>query len=117
MVSEDETKEKDVKYEARVAEFNAGVRKIWKVSDSLLRPYTGGGYSLVWAEWEATGLSSLSDNDKGSGIWLNGGVYWALWPSINIGFDLRYTNSDITLFSTWDNAGGTHVGVFLGYHW
>lgn len=117
LVSADDATENGVNFEGKTTEFNAGIRKVWKVSDSLMRPYLGGGYSIVTAEWETTGASSQSDNDKGSGIWLNGGLYWTLVQSFNIGLDLRYTNSDITLFSTWDDEGGVHAGLFIGYHW
>ena len=117
LLSADETTEYGINFEGETSEFNAGVRKIWKVSGSSMRPYIGGGYSLVRAEWETTGAFSQSDSDKGSGIWLNCGIYWTLLQSFNIGLDLRYTNSEITLFSTWDDAGGTHAGLFLGYHW
>lgn len=117
LVSADEVTEYGVNFEGETTEFNAGVRKIWKVSDSSMRPYIGGGYSLVRAEWETTGALSQSGDDKGSGIWLNCGIYWTLLQSFNIGLDLRYTNSEITLLSTWDDAGGAHAGLFLGYHW
>ena len=117
LTSADEVTESGIYFEGKTAELNAGVRKVWNLSGSSMRPYIGGGYSLVWADWQVIGTTSQSDNDKGSGIWLNAGMYWALGQSINIGLDLRYSNSDITLFSTWDDAGGVHAGLFLGYRW
>ena len=57
----------------------------------------------------------VSDDNNGIGIWLNGGVYWTLSQHFNLGLDLRYSQADVTLFDV--DAGGTHAGVILGYHW
>jgi hypothetical protein len=48
---------------------------------------------------------------------LNGGIYWTLNQYFNLGFDLRYTDADVTFISTDIEAGGTTAGIFLGYHW
>lgn len=36
---------------------------------------------------------------------------------ISLGFDLRYSWAEVTLFDVDGKAGGTLVGILLGYHW
>lgn len=102
--------------EGRTSEIDIGVRKIFDDHNSSVRPYIGGGLALISAEIEATNFS-ISDDDRSLGIWLNGGVYWTLNQSFNIGIDLRYSKAEVTLFNVDGEAGGTHIGLMLGYHW
>ena len=113
----DEATEFGVNVEGTTSEFDVGVRKIWEVSGSSIRPYVGGGLAFVNAEFKRTTFPTVSDDDNGTGIWLNGGVYWTLGQHFNLGLDLRYSQADVTLFGVEGEAGGTHAGVILGYHW
>jgi hypothetical protein len=106
-----------VKFEGSTSEFNAGVRKIWEVSGSSIRPFLGGGIAFVYGEFKGTNVVSVSLDDNGTGIWLDGGIYWTLGQSFNLGFDLRYSSADITLAGIEGDAGGTYAGLLLGYHW
>jgi len=115
--SYDQVTEGGIKFEGTTSEFNAGVRKIWQVSGSSVRPYIGGGLAFINAEFKGTGFNTVSDDDKGTGIWLNGGIYWTLGQHFNLGLDLRYSEADVTLFGLEGKAGGTHAGLLLGYHW
>jgi len=117
LVSADDTTESGILIEGMTSEFDIGVRKIWEVSGSPIRPYIGGGLAFVGAELKATSFGTITEDDNGTGIWLNGGVYWTLGQSFNLGLDLRYSQADVTLFGVEGEAGGTHVGVILGYHW
>jgi len=117
LVSVDETTVFGANVEAITSEFNAGVRKIWEVSGSPIRPYIGGGLAFVNAELTVTDFFTVVDDDRGTGIWLNGGVYWTLGQSFNLGLDVRYSDADVTLFGVDAKAGGTHIGLILGYHW
>ena len=117
LVSTDDTTESGVLIEGTTSEFDIGVRKIWEVSGSPIRPYIGGGLAFVGAEIKGTSFVTVTEDDNGTGIWLNGGVYWTLGQSFNLGLDLRYSQADVTLFGVEGEAGGTHVGVILGYHW
>ena len=105
------------KFEDRTSEFNVGVRKIWQVSGTSMRPYLGGGIAFVYSERERFTLVRVVDDDNGTGIWLNGGIYWTLGQSFNIGFDIRVTQADVTVFGIERDAGGTYGGLLLGYHW
>ncbi len=103
--------------EATTAELNVGVRKIWDHL-SMIRPYVGGGLAMIYAEGTVS-LAALSESvdDSSLGFWLNGGVYWALGETFNIGIDLRYSAADVTLMGEDVKAGGGHAGLILGWHW
>jgi hypothetical protein len=105
--------------EGRTTEFDIGVRKIWDAENSSIRPYIGGGLAFINAEITSTGFFSdtVSQDDSGTGIWFGGGIYWTLWQHFNLGIDLRYSQADVTLFDENIDAGGTHAGIILGYHW
>ena len=51
------------------------------------------------------------------GAWIGGGMYYAATESLNIGFDLRYSKAEVTLFDEDRDAGGFRTGVTVGYHW
>ncbi|MDA8142075.1 MAG: outer membrane beta-barrel protein [Desulfobacteraceae bacterium] len=108
-----------VNYEGKTTEFCVGVRKIFQVDKTgLFNPYIGGGLAFVRAELEQSYRSYYqSDDDTNLGIWLNGGIYFTLSQHFNIGLDLRYSKAEVTLFDTHGEAGGTHIGLILGYHW
>jgi len=117
LASVDEVTVLGVNLEASTTELDVGVRKIWEVEGSSIRPYIGGGIAFVGAEIKETSFTSLTFSDNGTGIWLNGGIYWTLGQSFNLGLDLRYTQADVTFFGEDVKAGGTHAGIILGYHW
>ncbi len=106
-----------VKLEGTTSEINLGLRKIWNVGGTSMRPYIGGGIAFVRGEFKATDLVSVSVDDNGVGLWLNGGIYWTLGQSFNLGLDLRYTRADIELLGFDVEAGGNYAGLLLGYHW
>lgn len=111
-----------VDLESYTSEIDVGVRKIWKVSGSSNRPrpYVGGGIAFVHGEILATNNATgftVTEYDNGTGVWINGGVYWTLAQHFNLGLDLRYSKAEIKLYDVDVEAGGTHVGLLLGYHW
>ncbi|MBI5406860.1 MAG: outer membrane beta-barrel protein [Nitrospirae bacterium] len=105
------------KLESTTSEFNVGVRKIWEQYPHV-RPFIGGGLSLIRGEGKVS-VSGISvpDNDTGAGIWLGGGVYWALSEHFNLGLELKSSYAQVTLFDTDVNVGGGHFGLLAGYHW
>jgi len=103
--------------EGETSEFNLGIRKIWDGSPTI-RPYIGGGIAMVSAEIKAsTGGYTASDDDKAMGFWFGGGLYLTLTEHFNLGLDFRQSKAEVTLFGVDGKAGGTHAGVFVGYHW
>lgn len=117
LASLDEVTIGGVNVEASTTEFDVGVRKIWEVAGSSIRPYIGGGIAFVGAEIKETSFTNISVDDNGTGIWLNGGIYWTLGKNFNLGLDLRYSQANVTFIGEDVKAGGTHAGVILGYHW
>lgn len=100
------------------AEFNIGARKVFDLTGSQLHPYVGGGLALIAAEIEgASGGVKVSDDDTGTGYWVGGGAYWRFANNINLGMDVRYSNAEVDLFGITGEAGGTHAGLLVGYHW
>lgn len=103
--------------DAETTEINPGVRKIWEPG-ATVRPYVGGGLAFISADASLSALGiTVSDNDDAVGFWINGGVYWTLGTSFNIGIDLRYSHAKVTLFDVDAEAGGGHAGLLIGYHW
>lgn len=106
------------------SEIDIGARKVFDIYGTTLHPYAGGGLALVSARiedayynWDPVCGYLCADEDTGLGIWLNGGIYMTLGQSFNLGLDLRYSQADVTLGGATVDAGGTHAGILLGYHW
>ncbi len=106
-----------IETEGRTSEFDIGIRKIWEVSGSSIRPFIGGGLAFINADLKTSTPVTVSVSDSGTGIWLNGGVYWTLGQHFNLGLQARYSKAEVS-FSGFDvEAGGIHAGLMLGYHW
>ena len=103
--------------EGNTTEINLGVRKIWD-NPTMVRPFIGGGLAVISAEVKGTALGlSVSDDDTGVGVWLEGGAYVTLGQHFNIGAEARWSKAEVTLFNVDGEAGGFHVGALLGFHW
>jgi hypothetical protein len=99
--------------ESSTSELSLGVRKIWD-SAVYIRPFIGVGLALIGAEQKTP--AGTSSSDGAPGIWLGGGVYWALTPNFNLGFDLRVSGAEVTVAGVDRQAGGAHFGILFGYH-
>lgn len=107
----------DANLEGNTTELNFGVRKIWD-NFSIVRPFIGGGIAFINAEVKGTALGvSVSDDDTGVGVWFDGGVYFNLTEHFNLGWDVRWSKAEVTLFNIDGEAGGWHLGMLIGYHW
>ena len=100
-------------------ETHLGVRKIFELSNSSFQPYVGGGVSFVTAglEHKNNGKRISKDDDSAAGYWVGTGMYYAVSEHFNLGFDVRYSDADVTLFDVKRKAGGIHSGITVGYHW
>lgn len=99
------------------AEHHFGVRKIWSGTSSF-NPYIGGGLALIQAGFEQqTREGVVKDDDSALGGWLGGGAYWRASQSVTLGFDVRYSQADVTVLDQEIKAGGVQAGVSVGYHW
>ncbi len=98
-------------------EICGGVRKIWD-NTSNMTPFLGGGISAIYVDVESTvDGTRLDDDDSTFGLWVDGGVYWKIGERCNIGFDLRLSGGEVTLYGEDIEAGGSHLGFLVGYHW
>jgi len=106
-----------IEVEVKTSELCLGVRKTWD-HFATVRPFIGGGLAMINAdiEGEAYGLS-VSDDDDAMGYWIEGGIYWTLAEHFNIGFNVRWSKAEVTIYGVEAEAGGTHGGLLLGYHW
>ena len=116
--SADVNKNGSQKDEGYTLEHHVGVRKIFDLSDSSVKPYVGGGIAFVYAKLKnSNAVSSLSEADSGIGGWVGGGMYLNVTPRFNLGVDVRYSEADVTLLGIDRKAGGLHTGITAGYHW
>ena len=118
------------------SELDLGVRKIWQVGKA--RPFVGGGLAIVSGRQEAyldtlppseipdpplppDGLSTaaavIHESDTGVGLWIDGGIFWRLTKRFNLGLEARYSRAELDLLVRGAQAGGTHVGLLLGFGW
>jgi len=103
--------------EGNTTEFNLGVRKIWD-NLTMVHPFVGGGLAVINAEVKGTALGvSVSEDDTGVGVWLEGGAYVTLSEHFNIGAEARWSKAEVTLFNVDGEAGGFHIGALLGFRW
>lgn len=127
-----QTVEVDTEYETSTSELRLGVKKIWEPTSNM-RPFIGFGLAMIQAKNKASVdpvsaaaysiATPLSDNDKALGMYISGGVYWTLFIShllnhINFGVEVAYSQANVEFKELGGkvNAGGTHYGLFVGYH-
>jgi len=106
------------KEKALTVETQIGIRKIFEINDSPFKPYIGGGLSFVSATLERRfGVGLVEDDDSTTGYWIGSGGFWHVTKRLNIGFDIRYSEAEVTLFNADFEAGGLHAGITIGSHW
>ena len=103
--------------EVATTELFLGAGKTWS-PNSTIRPYVRAGINFASAEEKASsGYITLSANESGIGYALSGGVYWTISQHFNLGLGVRYSKATIDFSGIDIEAGGTHSGLILGYHW
>jgi opacity protein-like surface antigen len=117
-VSGDVNEKGPVKDEAYIVENQFGIRKTFVLEDSKMRPYVGGGVTFVSAEIKnKTATTSVKDDDDGTGVWIGAGWYVGVTESFDTGFDVRYSEAEVTIFDQDLEAGGMHYAATASYHW
>lgn len=117
--------------EIDTVELDLGVRKFW---GERAQPYVGGGVAWIQMDVKQTLAGSVGpaepfidvivdDSDSKIGYWLNAGFQYRVGEHFNVGADLRYSDAEATFTPRAGgapidlDAGGTQIGVLLGYHW
>lgn len=107
----------EVDVTTRLLEWQVGARKTWALGRRL-RPYAGGGGSLVGLSYTVEGgPSDDSDTVFGLGLWLGGGISLRLGNAWLLGLDARLSNVNVEVAGTARNAGGLQLGLAAGYRW
>ncbi len=115
-LSKDRSTVDTIEFEGRTLELSLGVRRWFR--DGRFRPYVGAGGSFVQAEIEANGFGEVpEDDDSATGFWLGAGLTWRVVSRLDIGLTARYSSAEVTLAGVDGDAGGTTVGVSVGWSW
>lgn len=109
---------------ASTVELNLGVKKIWTPAERF-NIYVAGGIAVIYGEMKITRANNLTgsyrdsdtEDDTGLGGWGSVGCYMNLTQHINVGLDLRYSTAEIDMYDDVIDAGGTHIGLLVGYAW
>jgi len=106
------------KDEGYTGENHLGIRKIFEVPDSSIKPYLSGGVAFISAEIKnKSGETTGSQDDDATGTWIGGGLYAQVQPHFNLGFDVRFSDAEVRLFNVDRESGGLLAGATAGYHW
>jgi hypothetical protein len=101
----------DEEIEATTTEFSLGINKTW--TRNQFRPFLAGGLALVNTDVEVRTPGVIEEfDDDGTGLYAQGGGYWRIGNSFNLGGMLRYS-----VFSDDFEGGGLHVGLIAGFGW
>lgn len=103
--------------DASTTDIHLGLRKIWQLKNSKFSSYLGGGVAFITGSQERMiNRRRKDENDSATGTWVGGGIYWRPIDSLNLGFDVRYSQADILIFEEDIDAGGLRAGLLVGYH-
>lgn len=111
----------DVDLKVTVSEVSFGVLKTWKTGKGEVRPFLGGGGSVIKleAEFDSTGIGNDFDEDDTTfALYGRGGVYWRIGSRFNIGVDARFLGgNDFEIEGIDFDASYFQVGLLLGWGW
>jgi opacity protein-like surface antigen len=99
-------------------EQHIGIRKIFDNNGGSISPYIGGGLAQISARLDKRiGSDIVEMDDTATGLWVGVGTYWHVSKKLNVGFDIRYSQAEVTLFNQQIEAGGLHTGISIGTRW
>lgn len=105
----------EIDLEGSTFELDVGVRKSWRRGSA--RIFAGGGLALVSAERSEEDQQdvTVSVEDEALGAWITGGAQWRVGGNWSVGFELRVSRAEVTLFGEDVEAGGEHLLVVGGF--
>lgn len=107
----------DVRVESDVLEVDIGVKKIWD-NFPRMRPFFGLGGSFIKARMDITNNVGIkTDSEYTLGTWMDVGIYWTIENSINLGFDIKFSNGNVVLYGINTDVGSVQSALLVGYHW
>ena len=94
------------------AELYGGLHK--EFGNDRVRPYVGGGLSLIKARVEVSGAGD--EDDASAAAYLHGGVQFLVSPTVFLGVDARVLfGSDITIAGVNGDADYSQLALVLGW--
>ena len=117
-ITGDTHKGANYKEDAFTVEQHIGVRKYWQSDFKNLQAYVGGGIALTSSEFDST-IDSVNTtvDDSDVGYWVGIGTNWNFTKHWYVGFDLRYSTSELELFNQKRDNDGLMSGLTIGYTW
>jgi hypothetical protein len=101
-------------------EVSVGVGRIWSGSKHA-RPFIGGGLSVLNVDTELSVASfggSASDDDTILAPYVDGGIFWRLGKSFNLGLDARFVvaaKAETAVFE--GDVNYVQIAAALGWGW
>ena len=102
---------------ARVIEATFGIQKTWGETSNM-HPFLGGGLGIVNVEAEIDDplFGSASEDDTAPALYTEGGIYWTLSHSFNLGVSGRFmTAPGVEIAGEDFNTSYFQVGILAGW--
>ncbi len=104
--------------DSTITELDVGLRFVMDVPSHNTALHIGAGVSMIDVELEASGALNASDEDSGTGFWINMGGYYIFKDHWLVGVDLRFSDTDVhVLGAPRRNAGYWHTNLIFGVRW
>jgi len=116
LVSGETKKEDGLSLDQGSMEIHLGARYLWDLGNGNWHTYFNTGIAFI--EVERNRLvdgTRQKASENATGYWIGGGAYWDVMDNVKVGFDLRFSDAEATVFDQDIKAGGTHAGFTIGY--
>ncbi|MBI5440897.1 MAG: outer membrane beta-barrel protein [Deltaproteobacteria bacterium] len=117
----------DGDFEAKLWEFDLGVKKIYDTYGLPVNPFVGVGLAVISARVEADATGNFGgvivrakddDTDTGFGAWLSAGAYATIARNWNLGVQVKYTAMEkLDLLDENVKSSSFQWGALVGYRW
>lgn len=106
-------------FEAEISELYFGVGKVWDTHPKA-RPYISGGLTFLTVDAKLTDPFGLSVDADDSTIapYVEGGIFWRIGKSFNIGIGARLViMAEVDFFGVESDADYTQFNGLIGWGW